>query len=82
MVDLDKPNTDLVLRQIVREYIKIKPADLDKTQFTAAIQSMSNYFDDNAVTINNALPADFKSKASTPLKAALLAFVVLRKYGG
>ena len=58
------------------------PADLDITGLTNLIASVNTWIDNNAVSFNNALPANVQSNWTSAEKAALLYFVALVKYGG
>lgn len=58
------------------------PGTILKTDFRAAVDAMDNFLDDNAATINSALPLPYRTAATNPQKAALLAAVALKRYGG
>ena len=53
---------------------------LTKQELRAAVNAIDDFFDANAVTINNALPAVAKANLTTPQKAILLQFVVSKRY--
>ncbi len=53
---------------------------INKNDLRAAVDALDDYFDANAVTINNALPAAAKAGLTTKQKAVMLMFVVTQRY--
>lgn len=79
MAKLTNPQIQEVFNLIVRDYLNDKPVDIVKKDFKDAIQAADNWIDDNALAFNAILPLPFRVNASVATKAALLAFVTLRK---
>lgn len=57
------------------------PAGFTRPDVQAAIAAADQWCTDNAASFNSALPVNFRTKATTAQKAALLASVALRRYG-
>lgn len=57
------------------------PFNIAKADLRAALAAAEQWATDNAVSYNAALPVAFRTQASASLKAALLAFVALRRAG-
>lgn len=55
------------------------PAGVEKSDFRAAVDDIDDFFDNNAIAINNALPNPYKTQASAAQKAALVGLVALRR---
>lgn len=53
---------------------------ISKTDLRAAFDAIDDWFDTNAATLNNALPAAAKAGLSQPQKAALLSAVIAKRY--
>jgi len=51
-----------------------------KADIRAAVDAMDTFLNDNASTVNNALPTAFKNNATNAQKAMLLACVALARY--
>ncbi len=71
-----------VFIQMVRAYIKTRPADMLKQDFKDAVVAAEQWTIDNEGSFNTALPATFKANATTTEKALLLAYVLSVKYLG
>jgi hypothetical protein len=54
---------------------------LTKAQLRAAVDALDDFLNTNATAINNAIPAAARTALSTSQKAALLNYVVLRRWG-
>ncbi len=57
------------------------PMELSKPDLRAAIQAVDAWASNNVTSYNQALPEPFKSTADASMKAALLAYVCLRRAG-
>lgn len=55
-------------------------AGITKTDLQAAVTAADDWADANAASYNSALPATFRTNATTAQKAVLLAVVVLARY--
>lgn len=55
-------------------------AGCTKADLQAAVNAADNWADANAASYNSALPATFRTNATTAQKAVLLAVVVLARY--
>jgi hypothetical protein len=53
---------------------------IDKAALRAAINALDDFMDDNAATINNALPEPAKGSLTQAQKALMLSYVVLKRY--
>ena len=53
---------------------------ITKVELRAAVNALDDFMNDNATTVNNALPAAAKAGLTTQQKALLLSFVVLKRY--
>lgn len=54
---------------------------LTKAELRAAVDALDDFLNTNATTINNAIPLPARTVLTTPQKAALLSFVVMRRWG-
>lgn len=57
------------------------PGSLVKNDIRAAVNAMDDFLEANAAAINAAFPQPFRSTASTADKAAIIAFVAMRRAG-
>lgn len=75
--------SDQVIQTIRDMIARVDPAPvtLSKPDIKAAITAVDSWATANAASYNQALPEPFKSTASNSLKAALLAYVCLRRAG-
>jgi len=76
--DVDRISIRQQIAQLLsnsREEISVSKPDLK-----AAVNSIDQYLEDNAVAINNALPAAAKSNLTKQQKAMLMAYVTLKRY--
>jgi hypothetical protein len=76
---LDSTNRALVGAQFMRE--NAEAATYSKAELAAAVAAADDWADANAAAYNTALPAGFRTKATTAQKAALLCFVIQRRSG-
>ena len=53
---------------------------INKADLRAAVNSIDDYMNDNAATINNALPTAPRTALTPAQKAILLSYVVLKRY--
>jgi hypothetical protein len=53
---------------------------INKPELRAAVDAIDDYMNDNAATINNALPTAAKTTLTAAQKAVLLSYVVLKRY--
>lgn len=66
-----------VWAQMMRE---IPLPTVTKPELRAAVNAIDTWFDENAATLNAALPAAARTKMSTQQKAALLSYVIAKRY--
>lgn len=59
---------------------ELEPIGVTKPDLLAAVDALDTFFDDNAATINNALPAAAKTNLTTDQKAILTTAVIARRY--
>jgi hypothetical protein len=52
-----------------------------KTDLRAALDATDNWIDSNQASFNSALPAAFRTTATTPQKTLLFCFVAMRRAG-
>lgn len=57
-----------------------EPCAFTKAQGRAAFDAIDQWFSDNAATLNSALPAAFRTSATTQQKARLLMAVIRQRY--
>lgn len=74
--DIDRART---LAQLMRD--AIKSGAFAKPDLRAAVNAADAWADANAASFNAALPQPFRGAASAPEKAAILAYVCLRRAG-
>ena len=79
MAVLDATQRARVFAHFMREHLG--DAAYTKAELTAAIAAADQWADDNAAAYNTALPAAFRTKASTLQKSVLLCFVIMRRNG-
>lgn len=53
---------------------------ITKTELRAAVNALDDFMNTNAATINNAIPLPARTSLTTAQKAALLNFVVAKRY--
>jgi len=70
-----------VWEQWMRENRDTITGALTKAQLRAAVDALDDFLNTNATAINNAIPAAARTALSTSQKAALLNYVVLRRWG-
>lgn len=58
------------------------PLPFNATDLVAAVQAVDAWVTANAASYNAALPAPFQGTANAAQKAALLAYVVMRRFTG
>lgn len=66
------------------QFLRAFPADvrvLLKSDIQAAVEAADDWADAAATSYNNALPVAFRTAASPQLKAALLAYICMRRAG-
>ncbi len=62
-------------------FVDPSPFNFSKVDIKAAIDAADTWAGSNAASFNTALPNPFKNTATPEMKAALLAFVALRRAG-
>ncbi len=68
--------------KVIRELVAlVGPIEAAKADVQAAVAAADTWCSDNAASFNTALPTAFKNTANASQKAALLAFVALRRAG-
>lgn len=77
------PNADriAVWEQWMRENKAAVTGALTKAQLRAAVDALDDFLNTNATNINNAIPLPARTSLSAAQKAALLNYVVLRRWG-
>lgn len=70
------------LREIAVHLATQTGIQLGKPDLMAAVNALDTFLGANESAINNAFPEPFKSTATTPQKAAVLAYVSLKRWGG
>lgn len=78
MAVLDAANRRAIMGQLVRTFAY---SGLTKPDVQAAVDALDTFLEDNAVTINAAFPLPFRSVANASQKAAIVAYVALRRAG-
>lgn len=76
--------TDSEIVQTLRDLLAHNgdaPFNLTRPDVRAAVAAVDQWCTDNAVAYNAALPVAFRTQATAAQKAALLAFVALRRAG-
>lgn len=78
MLDADR----IEVRREIGEILSIarQEISINKTELKAAVDAIDQYLSDNAVTINNTLPAIAQANLTKQQKAMLMAYVALRRY--
>lgn len=71
-----------VWRRWVNDILQAQVCLFDRPALEAAVSAVDTWCGANAASFNSALPEPFKSTATVPQKAALLAFVCIARYGG
>lgn len=76
-------NTDriAVWEQWMRENKEAITGALTKAQLRAAVDAIDDFLNTNAATLNSAIPTPARTVLSAAQKAALLNFVVFRRWG-
>ncbi len=68
--------------RVIRELVDlVGPITAQRSDVQAAVAAADQWCTDNAVSFNTAMPTAFKNTANASQKAALLAFVALRRAG-
>jgi hypothetical protein len=75
---LDSANRANVLAQIIRD---AGWPGLTKPDVLAAVAAVDDWAEANAAAYNSALPVPFRTTATAPQKALLLAYVCMRRAG-
>lgn len=75
------PDTDRnrIIRYFMRQ--QLGACSFTKAELQAAVNAIDSFLDDNASTLNQALPAAFRGSASSAQKAAVYGFVAMRRAG-
>lgn len=83
MAVLVQSERDRIARWFMRAASQaVEPLSVTKAQLASAVDAADQWADNNAAAYNSALPAAFRSGATANQKALLLAYVILRRYGG
>lgn len=74
-------------RKVFRDFAKVfndpaTPATITKTDLIAAVGGIDDYFDANAVAMNQAIPQPARGALSAGQKALLFSLVAMARYGG
>lgn len=76
------PLTTAQRDHVIRELVElVGPITASKSDVQAAVAAADTWLSDNGASFNTALPAAFRTTATNAQKAALLAFVALRRAG-
>jgi hypothetical protein len=81
---LTNPQKDATRREWVTSQVQSssQPIQFNKADLRAAITAIDDWATANSASFNTALPEPFKTQATATQKAALFAFVVLRRFTG
>lgn len=71
-----------VMAELAALLSKDGPVTPTKAEILAAAAGIDDYYDANAVQMNAAIPQPARGALTTPQKAALGAYVMLRRWGG
>lgn len=55
---------------------------VNKTDLRAAVDALDQFLEDNAATINSAIPQPARANLTATQKARILAYVALKRWGG
>ena len=81
MAILDEASRVAVWAELMRKYSSDgNNIGITKQDLRAAVDALDDFMDDNAGTINNALPEPAKGSLTPAQKALMLSFVVLKRY--
>lgn len=70
-----------VWQQWMRENKIAITGAMTRQELRAAVDALDDFLNTNATAINNAIPLPARAVLTTPQKAALLSFVVMRRLG-
>lgn len=85
MAVLSESERAAVWRNVMRQAavnLRIEPGigTITKPELRAAIDALDTWMDDNAISANQAIPQPARSGLTTKQKAALLMYVIARRY--
>jgi hypothetical protein len=81
MAVLSTPDRVAVWAQWMQENKAAVTGAMTKADLQAAVNALDDFLNTNATALNNALPAAARTALSTAQKAALLNYVVFRRWG-
>jgi hypothetical protein len=81
MAVLSNPDRSLVQTQFMRENKDPVTGAMTKADLLAAVNALDDFLNTNAAAINSAIPLPARTALSTAQKAALLNYVVNRRWG-
>jgi hypothetical protein len=81
MAVLDEASRVQVWAELMRKYSSDGDSiGINKADLRAAVDALDTFMNDNAATINNALPEPAKGVLTVQQKALMLSYVVLKRY--
>jgi hypothetical protein len=81
MAVLSDPERFACWKQLMRDLRDIaEDVTIQKADLRAAVDAIDDFLNDNATTINQAIPQPARSALSTKQKALLLMAVIVRRY--
>lgn len=79
---IDADRLDAARKLIQKMFIEAATtANMDTVAIKAAVDATDDWCEANAASFNTALPATFKTTATLPQKALLLAYVAMKRGG-
>jgi len=81
MAKLDEPTRVEVWADLMRKFSNDgETIGITKPDLRAAVNALDDFMDDNAGTINGAIPQPARGSLTSAQKAIMLSFVVLKRY--
>jgi len=81
MAVLPNPDRVAVWAQWMQQNKEAVIGAMTKADLQAAVNALDDFLNTNATAINNAIPATARAALSTAQKAALLNYVIFRRWG-
>ena len=81
MAVLDAANRLRARTALLRDLLRAGEVPFSKAELDAQIGNVDDFLEANATAINNAFTQPFRGQASLALKAAIVAYVALRRGG-
>jgi len=81
MAVLNEASRIEVWAELMRQYSNDgESIGINKADLRAAVDALDTFMDNNAAAINSALPQPARGGLTTPQKAIMLSYVVLKRY--